>query len=259
MGRIDLWECSSCHALTTYPMPDEQTLNKVYSSLDTGYPDHKSTAKLNSLQYVWYEDLLNVFSAHNLQNERIAEIGAGEGFLVASLIKRMGANSSIHCYDLHDPPKIINDLQKYSNRVHWIKTDITSSGHTLSMQTKFDRIFLISVIEHVRNPRGLITKTCDMLGDKGRLHVVGPCINSVAKIMGKRWPYLIPAEHLTIPSIQSLKFMCQRIGLKADINPIRITYSFKYLFGALSGISLPSRFDFTMRLPLGGFAMTLTK
>lgn len=259
MGPIDLFECSSCHALTTYPMPDAQTLNRVYSSLDTGYPDHKSTAKLDSLQYVWYEDLLDIFSVHDLQDENIADIGAGEGFLVASLSKRVGPNCSIHCYDLHDPPPIIKDIQKHCDRLHWIKTDATCLGHTLSVQTKFDRIFLISVIEHVENPRELIIRLTSMLTDNGRLHLVGPYLNFVAKIMGKRWPYIIPAEHLTIPSIQSLTLMSQDIGLKADIEPIRITYSFKYVLGALSNISLPSRLDFTIRLPLGVFAMTLTK
>ena len=99
MHTVDLWECKACRSYTTSPMPSQELLRSIYQELETGYPEHKSQAKKETLQTEWYNDILKTFSVHQLVNERIADIGAGEGWLASAIVERMGADTFLDCYD----------------------------------------------------------------------------------------------------------------------------------------------------------------
>jgi hypothetical protein len=240
-------------------MPTRELLHKIYSDLETGYPENKAMAKQGSLQHVWYSDILKSFSLDRFQDERIADIGSGEGFLALAILQRMAGNSFLDCYDIHGAPPAIIDHPFFGSRVAWLEEDVQALVKGERTAKSYDRVFLVSIIEHVPNPMELVKGCLSMLNVNGHLHVIGPLLTGVARAMGRHWPYLIPGEHLTIPTMKGLERMAEQLKARIKAKKIPVTYSLKYAIGAVLGLEIPAWLDVALRLPLGAFAATFVK
>lgn len=259
MPPVDIYECYRCCSYTTSPMPSHELLKSIYQGLETGYPEHKSQAKKETLQTEWYNDILKTFSVYHLTNERIADIGAGEGWLASAILERMGTHTFLDCFDLHEAPQVIRDNPAFGVNFLWVQADAQSIQREAGHGGGYDRIFLISVIEHVPDPKQLVENCLEMLRNSGVLHVLGPLITPLARLLGRRWPYLIPGEHLTIPTIEGLEQMAGALKAQMEVKKMPVTYSLKYVTKAVLGITIPGFLDVAIRLPLGAFAATFRK
>jgi len=75
---------------------------------------------------------------------------------------------------------------------------------------KFDLIILNHTLEHLENPVSIIKKTKSLLVPKGYLYIDLPNFGSLsAKIMKKRWPLLLPREHLWHFTEKSLRILLE--------------------------------------------------
>lgn len=259
MTGIDLYRCDECKSLSTFPMPTPEFLGECYSKYSFGgYPEHKAKAKAKSSQNIWYEHILDLFKVGEMKGERVADIGAGEGLLAESILRRSnGGIEKLTCVDYHALPESKRALAE-NGKLEWLQKDLSKEW---DLKGRFDRIFCIAVLEHVIEPELLIRNLVESVKVGGKVHLLAPVADSTLfKFMGKKWPYHIPGEHLSIPSLEGVRKLCERAGAEIRvIKKSRITYSTNYILGSLFGFTLPSSFDLAWKLPIGIFSMTLEK
>jgi SAM-dependent methyltransferase len=259
MTGIHLYRCQSCRSISTFPMPDSEHLGRCYAKYSFGgYPEHKAKAKQKSSQNVWYDHILDIFQVGKMSNELVADIGAGEGFLAASILKRSeGSVGKLTCVDYHDVPSGKESMLE-SGKVEWLQRDLSKDWGFGSL---FDRIFCIAVLEHVIDPRNLIQNLIASVKSGGKIHVLAPVADSwLATLLGDRWPYHIPGEHLSIPSLEGMRRIVAHAAVEiGELKGRPITYSTNYILRSLFGFGLPGALDIAWRLPIGIFIMTLVK
>jgi hypothetical protein len=79
-------------------------------------------------------------------------------------------------------------------------------------------------------------------------------------LMRRRWPYIIPGEHLTIPTTKGLRTMVNLLGVDDFwLKKVPITYSLNYILSTMLGFVLPAFLDAALRLPIGVFALSFRK
>lgn len=82
----------------------------------------------------------------------------------------------------------------------------------------FDVVTLIDVIEHVRDPLGLLREARRLLRPGGWAVLTTPDLSSLsARILGPRWPYVI-SEHVVYFDRSTVR----RALRKADLEPVRV-------------------------------------
>lgn len=257
MPAIDMFQCKGCGSLTTFPMPSPELLSFCYSNYygNNGYPEAKHEAKTASNQNVWYKDILTIFKEPNLNGKIVADIGAGEGYLVREMFAATKP-AKVVAFDYHNKP---DTLKGVSPRLDWVSVDLSSSNW--GCESQFDVVFCVSVIEHVISPFDLIRALHRICKPGGSIHLLGPLANTLAhRLLGKYWPYIIPGEHLSVPTSFGLKKLVTRSGMcPVFVRSIPVSYSLKYVIAALLKVNVPSTFDFVLRLPTGAFALTCAK
>jgi len=101
---------------------------------------------------------------------------------------------------------------------------------TARLEGRFDAITLWDVLEHVPDPVRFLLDCCRVLQLNGYLFLNVPDLDSrEARILGKRWPLLLP-EHLNYFNRQSLQLCAEQ----ATLTPVlfgrrRAWFSLKYL------------------------------
>ncbi len=259
MTGINLYRCQSCRSISTFPLPDSEHLGRCYAKYSFGgHPEHKAKAKQKSSQSVWYDHILDIFKVGTMGNELVADIGAGEGFLGASILKKSaGSVGKLTCVDYHDIPSGKENMLK-SGKVEWLQRDLSKDWGFGSL---FDRIFCIAVLEHVIDPRNLIQNLIASAKSGGRIHVLAPVADSwLANLLGARWPYHILGEHFSIPSVEGMRRIVAHAAVEiGELKRSLITYSTNYILRSLFGFGLPGALNIAWKLPIGVFSMALLK
>jgi SAM-dependent methyltransferase len=259
MVHIDMYECGSCKSLTTYPMPTPEQLSFCYSKYSfDGYPEHKSAAKKTSNQIFWYKDILRIFNFKANEKVQIADVGAGEG-LLEEVILSASFDGNIDCFDYHTVPHKIKALNEAHNNIRWHIADL--SNKNWMHQEQYDWVFFISVIEHVPDPLKLVNDLISMAKKGGKVCIIGPCVsNMFYSLLKEKWVYMIPGEHLSLPSIKGLDLMMKSLEIqKYYVKKINVSYSLKYIIDSLFKTNAPRLFDIALRLPVGAFSLEITK
>jgi hypothetical protein len=77
------------------------------------------------------------------------------------------------------------------------------------------------------------------------------------RLMGRKWPYYLPGEHITIPSMRGLEILAQETfskkGLRYSIktDPVTMPYPLGYYAGYFLGTKKKLPFDFDLYIPTG--------
>jgi SAM-dependent methyltransferase len=238
-------------------MPDADHLGRCYAKYSFGgYPEHKAKAKKKSSQNVWYEHLLDIFNVGKMSGELVADIVAGEGFLAASILNRSSCSvEKLTCVDYHELPSGKENLLD-GGKLEWLQRDLSMDW---GLGNSFDRIFCIAVLEHVIDPSKLVKSLVASVKSGGKIHLLAPAADSFfSALLGDKWPYHIPGEHLSIPSLEGVRRLVSAEAVEVvDLKMSPITYSTNYILRSLFGFGLPRALDIVWRLPVGVFSVTL--
>lgn len=110
----------------------------------------------------------------------------------------------------------------------------------------FDLVILNHTLEHLKNPKQILQKVKKILKKDGILYIDVPNVGSLlSKIMGKRWPYLLPDEHLWQFDRTSLSKLVKKAGFEVlhfesrtgifeYANPLLELYRKKFLIDILA-------------------------
>jgi len=152
--------------------------------------------------------------AINLKNKSaVLELGCGSGDLVNAIAEKFSNLSRIVAVDLLDRP------EKLDKKVEFIKQDIEK----LNIPDSFDLVILNHVLEHIKNPLGLLTNIKKNLNPYGRILIVVPNrrgFNNEARV------YLPEhGKHYFLWDRESLEYSLNRIGFTCRFHNLYIAAS----------------------------------
>jgi len=123
------------------------------------------------------------------------------------------------------------------SKLRWIAADLNEDMP--ASLGKADLVFAITVFEHMASPVHFIRSSLDLLKPGGVLYFNCPRSDANAfRIMGTKWPYYLPGEHITVPSISGLEQLMRREcdrkfgrGYTLKIKPVIMPYPLGYYLG----------------------------
>ncbi|HSF45276.1 MAG TPA: class I SAM-dependent methyltransferase [Chitinophagaceae bacterium] len=234
-GPFQIYQCRSCSSLLTHPVPGSQEMAALYESFETGM--HKKARDLRTRYPLrtWFLQCLDHMMKGTSLNANPEfswiDVGAGNGEMV-SLIHQTFPASKGTAVDYHERPAHLN------NNVNWIRADLSSE---MSLMDKADLVFALTVLEHMTDPVQFIRSCLDLMKPGGVFYFNCPRADAnFFRILGKKWPYYLPGEHITVPSISGLSKLMQRecsrkFGDRYTLNiyPVVLPYPLGFYIGYL--------------------------
>ena len=204
-GPFDFYLCGSCGSGLTLPPPSLDSLTALYQSFDRGLPELHRTITADDPQDGLYDlcvDRVAELTGHSPGDHfRWIDVAAGGGELAASMCERFPASQG-RAIDLHERPASLDDL----DRVEWRTCDLNAPDFAAPFEGGADVVTAIAVWEHVVSPDRFVRNLVRLLDPDARpglIYLLCPDYGSAARrLMGERWPYFTPGEHLFIPTTQ---------------------------------------------------------
>ncbi|HEX5667270.1 MAG TPA: class I SAM-dependent methyltransferase [Chitinophagaceae bacterium] len=255
-GPFRIFICKSCGALLTNPVPDDEVTGAMYRSFDGGMFSKARELRRKYPLKTWFRQCLK----HMMQNTGLEnkkdftwiDIGAGEGEMSELMLSQF-PNHEGTVLDFHSVPERLRNQP-----VNWIATDLNKTFPVELEQA--DLVFAITVLEHMADPVNFIRSALGLVKPGGVLYFNCPRTDCNAfKILGKKWPYYIAGEHITIPSIRGLQKLmdreCARLfkeGYEVRVRPVILPYPFGFYLGYyLPFLERVLPFSFNVYLPTG--------
>jgi len=146
------------------------------------------------------DSLLHTVAINLKDKSAVLELGCGSGELINAIAERFDNLDKIVAVDLFDRPERLN------RKVEFINQNIEN----LALPDTFDLVILNQVLEHIKNPLGLLTKLKKNLNPHGRILIVVPNrygFNNEARVY---WPE--HGRHYFLWDRESLEYSLNRIG-----------------------------------------------
>ncbi|WP_415074928.1 class I SAM-dependent methyltransferase [Legionella sp.] len=265
-GPFNIHLCSDCGSCQTDPMPSSESLEALYGSYRDGLPDLHRTITADDPQTALYEKCIS--RIHNLSNRKAEEtftwidVGGGGGEFSALMAAKFPSSRGI-AIDLHSQPKLLNNV----STVEWRQIDINQEMFSANLP-QFDVVASIAVLEHVLCPDKFISNLFRLLRPGGMIYLMCPNNASLAgRLLGRRWPYFNPGEHLAIPTPSGVINCLQREWRSFHSNdehvmigarPIMLPYTLRYVFRRLGLDRVGKCFPAGWRLPIPSGALEAT-
>jgi SAM-dependent methyltransferase len=167
----------------------------------------------------------------NSKKKRVLDIGAAEGKL--SLQLALNGHDVTAC-DISNAflKKAMTLCQEFGVSVRFEKCDIEGSG--LQIEEKFDVIFFLDVIEHLKNPINALVNIHGLLSKNGTLFIHTPNSYKILRILQnltrKKMNYYDARElwdlHFQTYDYFTLEKTLNFVGFKSTIIPTKITLPF---------------------------------
>lgn len=198
-------KCNRCGLISTHPIPSQKNLDVYYKnfSFADGF-SFEGNLRIDAKRSLRNLDTLG------FQNGELLDIGCGAGFFMDEARNKGWSTTGI------DTAKKPIEYARQKLKLNVIQKDFNK------YQTKrqFDVVSLQQVIEHLSAPHSLLKKIRTLLKPNGIICISTPNINSwLHKVLGERFNYFIPPEHLVYYSPETLKKILEKNGFEI----IRIT------------------------------------
>jgi 2-polyprenyl-3-methyl-5-hydroxy-6-metoxy-1,4-benzoquinol methylase len=192
-----LKQCKKCGFVQVSQKPSQEDLKLIYQESYFGHDKYRdgSTQRVENLRR------LEMLKSHVDPGSRVLEVGCGDG----SFLQLAKNNYKIYGFDL-SPVGIEIARKKNADIIERIW--VGSLESQASSGGCFDAICMWDVIEHLWNPYPECAKLINYLKPGGVLLISTPNIGApLAKLMGKRWAFMTPPEHLGFFNKNSLKYL----------------------------------------------------
>lgn len=144
--------------------------------------------------------LLSVIRDNVKDEATVLELGCGNGRLANAVAEQIKGVKKIVAVDYYNQP------ENLSAKVEFVKQDLED----LQLNGTFDLVILNQVLEHIKNPLGLLVRAKKFLSRHGRILIVVPNrngFNNEARV------YLPEhGKHYWLWDVESLQFSLERIG-----------------------------------------------
>lgn len=195
MEEKNIVRCRRCGLVKTenFKEPDYQKYHR-----DEEYQDFEAYFKNIFLKRI------QIIEKFFVEPGKVLEIGCSVGILL-SILKEKG-------WEVWgvEPSKSANIARKKGIKI------ISKIFEKASLpEGYFDLIILNHTLEHLENPPAILKKARALLKKDGKVFVDVPNFGSLSSnILGSRWPYLAPTEHLYHFEPRTLKEVMRKAGFK---------------------------------------------
>lgn len=227
-GDRDIYRCPSCGHVSVpaglMRVADGRSIYEVEDAVFTAdgnaeyYFDESSVlAAKDKLRYV------RTFCSHGV----LVDVGASYGQFLSE------ASTAFDASGFEVSPEAVS----FSRRTFGVR-NVTGSVYEwpLTIAERADVITCWDVIEHVEDPLRALRVMADHLQPRGWLFLSTPDAGSVAaRILGRRWHYLDPVQHINLFSRANLVRLLRRTGF--DVRNVRTfgrRYRLSYVFNRLA-------------------------
>ncbi len=200
--------CPSCKLMVVENAPAD--LSPYYSegyftgdvTLD-GYMDYDLDKEVSKKSYLNY---LNVLDKYVVKQAEINmfEVGCATGFFMDLARQKGWQTEGI-------------DISEYAVKKAREKGLVATTAPLESYQSakKFDAVVMQDLIEHVKDPVGVVNRAKNLLAENGLLLITTPDAGSLwAKAWGKHWHAFVPPQHLFYFSVKNLASILEKNGFK---------------------------------------------
>lgn len=230
--NVDYYVCKKCGAIIQLPYPDSEVLQKYYES----YFDIKQTLNsgyLTENQYTSHKTERDKtlaelkFDKERIKNGINVELGCANGLFLRYLTengstKTLGIDVShsllkeaeqrlinAQIISFEDENNITEDFFDNKN----IQLLCASSLEKIS-NCSVDNLYMFHLMEHSENPQLLMEQAAKVLKNDGILILEVPVSGIISSFFQSKWRFLMPDEHLNIPSVRSVKILAKQNGFK---------------------------------------------
>lgn len=146
------------------------------------------------------DNLLKIVTGNVPPRGAVLELGCGNGELINKVTERLPGLSRVVAVDLFNRPQALNP------KVEFVEQDLEK----LSLSETFDLVILNQVLEHMKNPLGLLENVKPHLARHGRILIVVP--NRCG--FGNEARVYLPehGKHYFLWDRESLEYSLNRIG-----------------------------------------------
>lgn len=171
-----------------------------------------------------------------LRNKMICDLGCGEGCLLELLNKNFSIpKSRLWGIDISDYAILTIKKKGFKGKVCDLSQEIRNG------KRKYDLIFALDVIEHLRNPYMFLENLKTMLRRSGFVVITTPNIFSLSHLLQrKKWYGYLDKSHMILFNDDNLSYIFNKVGFKVtESKTISNTNNFIYntlteLFGIAS-------------------------
>ena len=197
------YKCNACGVLFQFP---NKSTHKIYKEAYYSNSERKPNQFINYFTEQKNSRILKQIKKYK-QTGTLLDIGAGYGLFVKNA-KEDRFNAFGIEPNAHAVAYAYKKLKIHLSHGFFSKKSFTDG--------RFDVITAFHVIEHTSDPVQFIKDIRNKLLDNGLLVIETPNIASVnARLMKKRWPFIIPDEHLFLFSQKSLNYILKRNGFRS--------------------------------------------
>ena len=195
-----LMECQSCRTLFVERVPDLDGLIDNYAVASF---DSRIESEYAAKTYGKYLNRLNL-----VRNRRILDIGCGDGTFLEKAIS-LGAESVL---GIEPSQGALESAGEVRNSIRTIPVE------QCDYQFEFDLVTCFQTLEHLVDPKTVLSKMCSAAISGGYVAVV--CHNRLSlvnRLMGRRSP-IFDIEHLQMFSVEGLEKILQSTNLKVIVS-----------------------------------------
>lgn len=256
------WRCAGCGYQRIHPQPTRAELQTFYDHSYGGgmYQDFMAANVMKRLTAQTRFALIRPYCREG----RWLDVGCSSGLLVETA-RRAGMEAE--GIDL-------SEVAVEKGKADGLKLTC-SAIEEFQPGYRFDTITCFDVLEHVLDPEGFLRTVYRLLLPGGTVCISVPDLDSVARrLMGRRWYFYIPEEHLHYFNARNLWRLLERTGLEPRHSgpaPKVLTYRYSLtqfrefnplVYAAMSGVSrlLPGRWlDTPLTLHIGELMVIATR
>ena len=265
-GPFAFHRCTACGSGLTLSPPSRDQLTALYGFYQDGLPELYRTITRDDPQSALYRLAVKRLMrlANPLPTSTWLDVGAGGGelsLILADVFPR-GRGTGI---DLHDRPVILAGHE----RINWLRVDINHDEYAAEVGGGADVVMSTAVWEHVLYPDRFVRNLLRLVNPGGALYLLCPDYGSLARrVMGRRWPYFVPGEHLNMPTPAGALACLARVWRELHgagplpvihCRPLALPYTFRYVLRRFGwdgiGRLLPSQLG--IPLPVGALEIVL--
>ena len=244
---INYIKCNKCGAVTFDKIPDQNVIDKLYSTDTQYYKDDKSDESGGNITFYgstrFARHLLKKYKINKTDNFRILDFGGGDGELAYAVARELYRKCRYNHAEI-----IVVDYTSSSYKTKHRKVTMSTAFPLESIENgdKFDIIIASGVIEHIPSPGADIYRLFSLLKKNGICYFRTPYIYPLRKDLsrfGIEYDNLYPA-HIWDLGGKFWQRLPQNVGYKGDIElicsrPSIVEKSFKsHFFIALASYLL---------------------
>ncbi len=206
-----LYKCLKCKLLFIYPhlTQSPSVYDKSYftgAEKGFGYVDYDTDKSAMIPTFQKYMDIINFLG---ISSGRLLDVGAATGFFMGLAEKRGFETIGV-------------EISDFAAKIGRAKGHNIITGKIFDPEFPdgyFDVVTMFDVLEHVIQPKAVLSEVHRILKKKGLLVINTPDAESLwAKAFGVHWQLIMPPEHINYFSPRNLSMYLEKSGFKVEVS-----------------------------------------